>query len=177
MHSPHVPSFLHSAAPSELHGDSQQLFGAFMINQLAGDSMSWRILFKRERTSTMAKTAAQIWKCTKLSIERLDDEESGAVTFSLFGPLTARDMYCTLSPVAFQKLFETPTGAREPQVHHLDLSQVPYMDSSGIDMLMTHSHQCWTKGIRMTVSGTSPQVLELIRNSKLGDLFQPHPAL
>ena len=125
----------------------------------------------------MARIAAQIWKCTRLSIERVEDEESRTVTFSVSGPLTARDMYCSLSPDAFQKLFDSPLGFRGPQIHYLDLSQVPYMDASGINMLETHSHQCRTKGIRVIVSGANSRIRELFRISKLEDLLQPHPAL
>lgn len=125
----------------------------------------------------MAKVAAQIWKCTKLSIDRLDDEESGAVTFSVSGPLTARDMYCSLSPDGFQKLFEPPLGSREPQIHHLDLSQVPYMDSSGIEMLTSHYLRCQSKGVQVIVSGANSRILALVRIANLEGLLQPHPAV
>ena len=125
----------------------------------------------------MAKIAAQIWKCTRLSIERVEDEESRTVTFSVSGPLTARDMYCSLSPAAFQKLFESPLGSGETQVHHLDLGQVPYMDSSGLAMLVSHYVRCRNKGIQVVVSGVSPRVLELFRTSNLEGLFQPRPAV
>lgn len=125
----------------------------------------------------MAKIGAQIWKCTSLSIERLDDEESGAVTFSVTGPLTARDMYCSLSPDAFRGLFESPLGSREPLVHHIDLSQVPYMDSSGLDMLRSLSLRYQKKGARVVVSGANPQVLELFRISQLEGLLVPSSAV
>jgi anti-anti-sigma factor len=125
----------------------------------------------------MSKIAAQIWKCTNLSIERLDDDETGAVTFSVTGPLTARDMYCSLSPEAFRRLFEDPVGSLDPQTHNLDLSQVPYMDSSGLDMLRSHSLRCQKKGVRVIVSGANPRILEQFRASKLEDLIHPSPAV
>ena len=124
---------------------------------------------------TMARIAAQIWKCTSLSIERLDDEESGIVTFSVTGPLTARDMYCSLSPDAFRRLFESPVGSHEPRVHHLDLSQVPYMDSSGLNMLLSHSLRCQERGVRVMVRGANSRILEQLRISSLEDLIELPP--
>ena len=124
----------------------------------------------------MAEIAAQIWKSTGLSIERLDDEESRAVTFTMSGPLTARDMYCTLSPDAFYRLMESPLDSGEPRIQHINLSQVPYMDSSGLGMLVTHYVRCRNKGIQVTVTDVSPRVLELFRLSKVEALFQPYSA-
>lgn len=124
----------------------------------------------------MAKIGAQIWKCTNLSIERLDDEESGAVTFSVTGPLTARDMFCSLSPDAFRNLFESSHGGREPLVHHIELSHVPYMDSSGLDMLRSLRLRCQKKGVRVLISGANPRVVELFRNSNLEDILDPSSA-
>lgn len=125
----------------------------------------------------MAKIAAQIWQSSSFTIERLEDEESGAVCFHLSGPFTARDMYGSISPDAFHKIFESPLGGGEPQIHRIDLTEVPYMDSSGLGMLVTHYVRCRGKGIRVTVDGISPRVLELFRIAKVAELLLPHHAV
>ena len=119
----------------------------------------------------MVTIAAQTWTCTGFSIERVEDQESRTVTFNMSGPWTARNMYRSLSPVAFQKLFESPLGSGETQVHYFNLDQVPYMDSSGLGMLVSHYVRCRSKGIAVVVDGASPRVLELLRISHVENIL------
>jgi len=120
----------------------------------------------------MRNISAQIWISSRLTIERREDEESRALSFNLSGPFTARDMYFAISPDTFHKIFESPLGSGDPQIQHIDLSGVPYMDSSALDMLVSHYFRCRSRGIRVVVSSVSSRVLERFRTSNFEYLFQ-----
>jgi anti-anti-sigma factor len=110
----------------------------------------------------MPTIPTQIWKSGRLTIERGESETHGAV-FRLSGPLTTRDMYNSLSPDVFRNIFESTPGAEQPPAHILDLTEVPYMDSTGLGMLAIHYVRCQSKGIRLSITGVSPRVQELFR--------------
>ncbi len=76
----------------------------------------------------------QIWKSARLTIERAENETHGMV-FRFFGPFTGRDMYNSLSPNEFRNVFEAVPGEEQPSTHLFDLTEVPYMDSTGLGML------------------------------------------
>src|SRR5271163_4713386 len=107
----------------------------------------------------MATIQAQIWKGSAFTIERKQGKAPGTVIFRFCGPFTARDMYGSLAPADLQKLFEfesTPgKGAQgeEPPtvniatVHIFDLTDVPYMDSTGLGTIMHHYVRSRTKGV------------------------------
>ncbi len=84
----------------------------------------------------MAQAAAQMWKSSSFTIERHESEESGNIDFRVSGPFTARDMYGSISPEAFDSLFDSPPGGKEPRIHLVDLTEVPYMDSAGLGVLV-----------------------------------------
>jgi anti-anti-sigma factor len=114
-------------------------------------------------------TQAQVWKATPFSIERRPGKDPSIVIFRLSGPFTARDMYGSLTPVALQKLFDfqSSPGEQSPLVNILDLTDVPYMDSSGLGILVTQFVHCQNRGIRMIAAKVSPRVLELFRMTKV----------
>ncbi len=107
-------------------------------------------------------TETQVWKSARLTIERGDTETQGT-TFRFFGPFTGRDMYNSLSPDAFRNIFESAPGDAPPLAQTFDLTEVPYMDSTGLGMLATLCVRCQGKGIRLSITGVSPRVRELFR--------------
>ena len=57
-------------------------------------------------------------------------------------------MFSTLSPEAMHNLFESPAD-KAPAIHIFDLTDVPYMDSSGLAMIIGQYVRCQAKGLRM----------------------------
>ena len=118
----------------------------------------------------MPAIEAQIWKSSKFTIERAESETHGTV-FRFSGPFTARDMYNSLSPDAFRNIFESAPGDEQPPAHVLDLTEVPYMDSMGLGMLASHYVRCQSKGIRLSITGVSPRVQELLRITRMENVL------
>ena len=118
-------------------------------------------------------TQAQIWKGTPFSIERKEGKAPGTVIFRLCGPFTARDMFGSLTPVALHNLldFQSTPGEEPPTVNILDLTEVPYMDSTGLGMIVRHYVRCQSKGVRLIAAGVSPRVLELLKLTKVEAVF------
>jgi anti-anti-sigma factor len=109
---------------------------------------------------------AQIWRGASLTIDRTESETNGTV-FRFSGPFTAHGMYASLSPDAFRNLFESSPRDGHPPVHIFDLTEVPYMDSLGLGVLASHYVRCQSKGIRLSITGASPRVQELLRLTKM----------
>jgi anti-anti-sigma factor len=53
----------------------------------------------------------------------------------------------------------------------LDLTDVPYMHSSGLGMIVRHYVRCQGKGVRLIAAGVSPRVLELFKLTKVEAVF------
>jgi anti-anti-sigma factor len=111
-------------------------------------------------------TQAQISNRLPLTYERKEGEAAGSVVFYFSGPFTARAVFECQSPDAVSKMFDLqlmlPTG-EAPTTNIFDLTEVPYMDSSGLGMVIRHYVRCQDKGVRFMVAGASPRVLELFK--------------
>ena len=119
---------------------------------------------------------AQVWKSSKFTIERSQGRTPGTVIFRLSGPFTARDMYASLSPNVLRSTFEAE-GESDPQAlpvslqHVLDLTDVPYMDSAGLGLIVSHYVRCQGRGVRLVLAGVSPRVLQLFEMTKVDKFF------
>jgi anti-anti-sigma factor len=114
-------------------------------------------------------TQAQIWKSSPFSIERKAGKAPGTVIFKLCGPFTARDMYSSLTPVDLHNMldFQSTPSEELPALNILDLTEVPYMDSTGLGMIVKQYVRCQGKGVRMVAAGASERVLELFKLTKM----------
>jgi len=120
---------------------------------------------------------AQIWKSSKFTIERSQGKAPGTVIFRLSGPFTARDMYGSLSPLALRNTFEAPPETGDPGVHILDLTEVPYIDSAGLGLIVSHFVRCQNNGTRLIAVGVSPRILQLLEMTKTDNLFPMLPTI
>jgi anti-anti-sigma factor len=119
----------------------------------------------------MSDVQAQIWKGSTFTLERT--RVDGAVIFRFSGPFTARDMYATLSPEALRNIFESDAKPHEPHtaVSIFDLTEVPYMDSCGLGLIVGHFVRCQNKGVRVVAAGASTRVRELFKTTRIDQLF------
>lgn len=114
----------------------------------------------------MPTIQGQLWSGASLTIDRTESETDGTV-FRFFGPFTAHSMYASLSPEAFRNLFESPPREGHPPVHVFDLTEVPYMDSLALGVMASHYVRCQANGIRLSITGVSFRVRELLRITKM----------
>jgi anti-anti-sigma factor len=111
-------------------------------------------------------TQAQIPDRLPLTFEREEGKAPGTVIFHFSGPFTARAVFEIQSPDAVSKMFDLqwmlPNG-EPPAVNIFDLTDVPYMDSTGLGMVVRHYVRCQDKGVRFITAGVSQRVLELFK--------------
>ncbi len=119
----------------------------------------------------MSKMQDHIWQGSTFTIERKQNPAADAVIFRFSGPFTARDMYSSLSPVALHNIFETEPPRPRPSVNIFDLTEVPYMDSCGLGLVIGHFVRCQNKGVRLIAAGVTPRVLDLFKTTKTDHLF------
>jgi anti-anti-sigma factor len=114
---------------------------------------------------------AQVWKSTKFTIERSEGKTPGTVIFRLSGPFTARDMYSSLSPTALRNTFESEEDDDPQALHILDLTEVPYMDSMGLGLIVSHYVRCRGRGVRLVLAGVNPRVVQLFEMTNVDGFF------
>jgi anti-anti-sigma factor len=119
----------------------------------------------------LSNSEAQVWKSHNFSITADAGDEPDAVIFRLVGPFTARDMYSSLSPSEVRQIFETLPAKKKPSAQIFDLSGVPYMDSVGLGMLVRLYVSSRNNGIRMSICGCTPHVLELLKLTKMDSVL------
>jgi len=59
----------------------------------------------------------------------------------------------------------------------IDLSQVRYMDSSGIATLIEGMQNCVKKGVRLRLCELSPAVRDVFELARLGSVFEIYPTI
>jgi anti-anti-sigma factor len=111
-------------------------------------------------------TQAQNSNLLPLTFEREEGKAPGTVIFHFSGPFTARTVFESQSPEGVSQMFDLqlmlPTGEM-PTVNIFDLTDVEYMDSTGLGMVVRHYVRCQDKGVRFIAAGASPRVLELFK--------------
>jgi anti-sigma B factor antagonist len=93
-----------------------------------------------------------------LTIDRKEGKNPGTRVFCLSGPLTLRN------------LFELQTelrGSEPPPMTVIDLTDVPYMDSAGMGLVMNHYVRCQTRGAKLVVVGANSRVMDLFKVTKV----------
>jgi anti-anti-sigma factor len=119
----------------------------------------------------MSKMQDQIWHGPTFTIERRQNPAADAVVFRFSGAFTARDMYSSLSPVALHNIFEAEPPRPAPSVNIFDLTEVPYMDSCGLGLVIGHFVRCQNKGVRLIAVGVTARVLDLFKTTRVDQLF------
>jgi anti-sigma B factor antagonist len=84
-------------------------------------------------------------------------------------------MHGALSPDALRNTFEAEEDGDPQALHILDLTEVPYMDSAGLGLIVSHYVRCQGRGVRLVAAGVSPRVLQLLEMTKV-DGFLPRIA-
>lgn len=111
----------------------------------------------------------QTWNSAPFSVERKRGISPGTVIHCFSGPFTTRDVYSALPPLALKNMLELESApGEEPYVLSiLDLSNCPFVDSSGLGMIVAHHVRCQRKGIRLIAVGLSPKVREVFKITKV----------
>lgn len=114
----------------------------------------------------MSDIPVHVLKRRGFTIERDKTNTQGTI-FRFSGPLTEQSVYSTMSPDSFRDVLESVPEFGQPPVHIFDLTEVPYMDSRSLGMLVRHHVRCQGRGIRLKITGISPRVRELFRITKI----------
>jgi len=111
----------------------------------------------------------QTWNSGPFSIQRKPGKEPGTVILCFRGPFTMRDAYSSLPAMTLKEFFELESATDEvPAVKNiLDLTACPYMDSSGLGMVVSHMVHCRKKGVKMIAAGMTPRVREVFKLTRV----------
>jgi anti-sigma B factor antagonist len=93
-----------------------------------------------------------------LTIDRGNGRKLGTRVFRLSGPLTLRNLFELQAELRKSEL---------PPLTILDLTEVPYMDSAGMGLVMNHYVRCQTNGTKLVVSGANNRVMDLFKVTKV----------
>jgi anti-anti-sigma factor len=111
-----------------------------------------------------------LWRGSNFTLAQTSGRAPGTVIFRFAGPFTARDMRTSLSPVDLRNLFE-PSAQEQKTLYIFDLTNVPYIDSAGLGMLVSQFSRCQGRGVRLVLAGVNPRVLQLLQITRLNNLL------
>jgi anti-anti-sigma factor len=113
--------------------------------------------------------AWQTWNSGPFSIERRLGKAPGTVILAFRGPFTTRDAYSSMPTMSLQQVLELEPqpGEDPPVLNILDLSACPFMDSSGLGIIVSHMVHCKKKGIKVIAACMTPRVREVFRLTKV----------
>jgi len=97
----------------------------------------------------------------QLTIDSQLDEAHGICTIKLTGPLL------------LSNLFEFQTLLRRQKSHGvvIDLSEVPYIDSAGIGVLVNGMVSCKNNGRTLVLTGVAERVMNVLKMTRVDQLF------
>jgi anti-sigma B factor antagonist len=93
-----------------------------------------------------------------LKIEQEQGKAPGTLILRLTGPLTLLNIF---DLQAFLR------SAAPTPLTILDLTDVPYMDSAGMGVVVNFHVHCQNKGGRLIAAGVSPRILELFKITRV----------
>ncbi|MDE3200931.1 MAG: STAS domain-containing protein [Acidobacteriota bacterium] len=97
-----------------------------------------------------------------LSSTRRQGKNDGTTIYSIVGPLTLRNMF---------DLQNDLRGSSPTKLTIFDLSQVPYLDSAGMGLIMNHYVHCQTRGCKLVVAGATARVLDLFKITRVNTVL------
>ena len=111
-----------------------------------------------------------LWRGSNFTLAQTSGRAPGTVIFRFAGPFTARDMRLLSHPsICVTCLSRRRTGAKD--AHIFDLTEVPYIDSAGLGMLVSQFSRCQGRGVRLVLAGVNPRVLQLLQITRLDNLL------
>lgn len=103
-----------------------------------------------------------------LTIDRREGKNPGTQVYCLNGPLTLRNLF---------ELQSELRSALPPPLTILDITEVPYMDSAGMGLVMNHYVRCQTRGAKLVVSGANSRVMDLFKVTKVDTVLPLVPTI
>jgi anti-anti-sigma factor len=118
-----------------------------------------------DKELAMGTFSWQTWNSSPFNVERKPGKLPSTVILQFKGPFTVRDAYTSLPPMTLNKILELKTepGEEPPKLNILDLTNCPFMDSSGLGIIATHYVRCQKQGMKMIAAGMSSKVREVFR--------------
>lgn len=103
----------------------------------------------------------------ELKIDRAPGSTNGVTIFTLTGPLT------------ISTLFDFQSAVRQPDLKStiIDFSGVPYMDSAGLGIVLSHWAHTQRTGVKFATVGISDRVRVLLEMTGVAKLLPSYPTI
>jgi anti-sigma B factor antagonist len=103
----------------------------------------------------------------ELTLESLSGQAPGCRILRLTGPLLLNGLFS----------FQDTLRADPPPCLILDLTALPYMDSSGMGAIINYYVSSQRNGRKLIVAGVNPRVMELFKLTKVDGLLTLAPTV
>ena len=98
-----------------------------------------------------------------LKIDREDGKAPGTLVLRLAGPLTLRNIF---------DLQAQMRNAQATPLTILDLTEVPYMDSAGMGVVVNFHVHCQNQGGKFIAVGVSPRIMEVFKITRVDSVIR-----
>ena len=117
----------------------------------------------------MSGNSWQTWNSGPFKIERRAGKDPHTVILAFHGPFTMRDAYSSLPTMTLREFFQLESAECDTPCakNILDLTACPFMDSSGLGIIVSHMVHCRKIGVKMIAAGMTPRVREVFRLTKV----------
>lgn len=102
-----------------------------------------------------------------LALETLSGQAPGCQILRLTGPIVLNNLFP----------FQDALRADPPPCLILDLTAVPYMDSSGMGAIINYYVSCQRHSRKLIIAGTNPRVMELFKMTKVDSMLTMVPTV